>query len=94
MVELRPTVLRLQSHGVKVVIPAPGTPPLHFKGYLADAIASYGSANWTKHSLTLRERIALVRLTPDAAAAERTAFAAYFHGALDWDMHLCTSPHR
>ena len=94
MVDLRPTVLRLQAHGVKVVIPAAGKPALHFKGFLADAVASYGSANWTRNSTTLSERVVVVSLSREAASVERAVFESYFEGSTEWDAALCSPQHR
>ena len=57
MRNLRPRLLQLQSAGVLVVNQLAKEPVLHFKGLLADAIATFGSANWTENTLSQTERI-------------------------------------
>ena len=70
---------------ITVVVPAAGKPALHHKGFLADGVASFGSANWTRNSLALNERVAVVSMSLEAAYAERTIFEKYFEGSAVWD---------
>ena len=94
MTGLRPTILRLQAFKVLVCMPPAAAGTLHHKGFLADDIASYGSANWTRNSLTLIERVVVVRLSPTAAAREKAQFETYFEGAIEWDAALGSTPGR
>ena len=84
MRNLRPRLLQLQSAGVLVVNQLVKEPVLHFKGLLADAIATFGSANWTENTLTQTERIIVVRLTPATAVRERRVYDDIFAASEVW----------